>query len=382
MTDELIDYAALCSYDKKSGYYYKTKMIGGELRKFRSKDPAKVFEKMNAALYPETVKPTFRRAAEEWQAKHWPQIKPNTQQCYNPALTRALEELGDRPVEEIIPAECERIIARLAAEGYSSKTVKTQKIVLKMIFDAAITHDPPWLLHNPMAAVTVPRGLPKKKRAAPEDDVMQTIFDRAGDAYFGLFPLLLLCTGCRRGEALALTWGDVDFKGETIEVSKAIVYTDGLPHLTTPKTEAGVRTVPLLPQLKAHLVRPDDAKDEAPIFPAPDGRYLNENAFRRRWRHYCKDAGLVTITEEERVSEKTKRHYIVQRTEPLISPHQLRHGFATLCFEAGVDELDCQGYMGHTDINLTHQIYTDLRARRREKSTKKLANYMKKTYHT
>lgn len=48
------------------------------------------------------------------------------------------------------------------AKGYSAKSVKTQKSVLKMIFDYAITRDGAEIIYNPVASVVIPRGLPKK----------------------------------------------------------------------------------------------------------------------------------------------------------------------------------------------------------------------------
>ena len=155
---------------------------------------------------------TFKAIAEEWHDAKWPTIELNTQSCYGSAYKRALEAFGTTPLTEIIPADINRIILQLKDAGYSSKTVKTQKCVLKMIFDYAIAKDPPPIMYNPVSSVTVPRGLPKSKRPTPSDEIMQTVIDSVNTATFGLYPFFLLFTGCRRGEALAITWGDIDYE--------------------------------------------------------------------------------------------------------------------------------------------------------------------------
>lgn len=65
-----------------------------------------------------------------------------------------------------------------------------------------------------------------------------------------MFPFFLLYTSCRLGEALAVTWGDVDFKKNEISISKEYSYPYGMPVLKTTKAEADIRTVPLLSGLE------------------------------------------------------------------------------------------------------------------------------------
>ncbi len=372
-----IDYGAMFSYDPKKGLYYCARTINGVSRKFRAKDPEELYRKVEAASNPAT--PTFKEIAEAWWAGKMESLQDNTRVSYAPYYNAAVKEFGSRPIDEIIPADVERIILRMKSQDFAAKTVKTQKGVIKMIFDYAITQEHPYITFNPASAVTIPRGLKRKKRSSPNDSVMQIVIDNVDTATFGLFPYLLLHTGCRRGEALALTWGDIDTKDDKISITKEYTYPSGMPVLKEPKTESGVRTIELLPGLKAHLNRPEDAKDETLIFAAPDGRPLQENAFRRRWRHYCKDVGLVVDIPEERKSKAGKK-YIYHNIKPTLTPHQLRHGFATLLYESGVDMKTSQSQLGHADIHTTMQIYTDIREAHRKDQLDKLSSYMTSKY--
>lgn len=375
MAKRKIRYEDLYSYDEKRGMYYTSRVIGGTLKKFRAKDAETLHEKVEAALEAGPHVPTFREVAEEWKDAKWPTIQKNTQACYLASYNRAVKEFGDRLITDIQPAEIQRVILRLRDQGFSAKTVKTQKCVTKMIFSSAIVHDPPYILANPADYVTIPRGLPKTKRSAPEDDVVQKIIDNVDTAYFGLYPYLLLYTGCRRGEALALTWGDIDFDAGLIRIDKECIYPAGMPEIKTTKTEAGVREVPLLPGLRARLEARLTNDLSEPVFPAPDGRYLQERAFRRRWLHYCKDVGLVR-DEAEIVRRADGTARTVHHWKATVTPHQIRHGYSTILYEAGVDAKTAQQLLGHADINTTLQIYTDIRQRHKETQVQKLTDYM------
>lgn len=374
------NYAELYSYDPKTELYYASRTIHGRKRKFRSRDPEQLHQKILDAENAPPPVPTFRNIAEEWQDDKWPQIRPKTQECYTSPLRRAIDEYGDQDIRTITAADINRIILRMKNQGFASQTVKDQKAVLNMIFNYAIAHDPPYLQLNPCAAVKVPRGLPKTKRSAPEESVITTIVNAAEqNVPFSLFPLLLLFTGCRRGEALALTWGDVDFKAKVISVNKAFTFQYGKAVLGDPKTFAGVREVPLLSVLSAHLTRPADAEDGDLIFHAPCGKAYSESTFKRHWRQYCLDVGLFKRTPVPR-QDKDGQPYEWIRLDPTLTPHQLRHAYATLIFESGTDAKTAQSWLGHADLLTTQSIYTDLRAEKAKKEIARFSRYTDKRY--
>ena len=140
------------------------------------------------------------------------------------------------------------------------------------------------------------------------------------------------------------------------------------PKIKDPKTEAGIRQLPLLEPLEAVLHRPRAAKNTDYVFPGENpAKPMPVSTYRRRWLHYCKDMGFVTTTTEQRIS-KAKRKYTVTHYKPTLTAHVLRHGYATLLFEAGVDVYTAQHLLGHSDVETTIGIYTHLRDEKKKNS--------------
>jgi|AGTN01.1.fsa_nt_gi Site-specific recombinase XerC len=350
-------------------------------------DPEALYHKYQAALTPSP--PTFKIAAELWQDEKWQTIRAGTQTCYSPALRRAVEENGDKLVTEITPLDINNHIKKLIAQGLSKHTISVQLAVYGLIFNFVIVSDSPelagWLKINPTTAVKVPRGLPKKTRQAPEDNVIEIIRANTGKP-FGLFPRMLINTGFRKSELCALTWGDIDFKAGTISCSKAIEYSARGEPLKPPKTEAGERSVPILPDLKLVLKRPRGAKDDDPIFPGAKG-YLSKEEYTTRWSTWCIAAKLTTTTERTRKpspaelkADKDAKPRTYQKTVPAVTAHQLRHYYATMLFEAKVDELTAMQLMGHKDRATIHEIYEHLRNKQKNTAVDALAKYQAERY--
>jgi integrase len=60
-----------------------------------------------------------------------------------------------------------------------------------------------------------------------------------------------------------------------------------------------------------------------------------------------------------------------------VTPHQLRHAFATILYDAGVGEVDTMAIMGHSSIKVTREVYTHIRQERMEQTTKQINEYLR-----
>ena len=372
-----INYAELFTL-RSDGRYQKYVILDGKRKAIYDRDPERLYQKCEALENP--TAPTFKAAAEAWHDEHWKKIRAGTKVYYGPAYKRALEQQKGRLITEVSPSDINNHLLALAAKGYASKTVSAQRSVYNLVFNYAIVSEEPWLKGwvtlNPTASVRVPRGLPKTRRQAPEDDVVEIIRQNI-DKPFGIFPIFALCTGFRKAEIIAVTWGDIDFKAGTINCNKAADLSEGTGN-KTPKTDAGIRTVPLLDDLRAVLKRPKAAKNTDNVFQF-EGHQLTGAKYDSNWLSWCRSVGLTKIIVEKR-GKRNGKPYTVNSTRPNLGAHQLRHGYATLLFESGVDVYTAQKLLGHANIETTMGIYTQLREKQKIKSLQKLQDYMSETY--
>lgn len=342
------------------------------------RDPEKLWHKLNS---PKEEKPLlFREIAESWQKDAWEKIREGTVACYEAPFKRALERMGDYVASEIEPHDISTHLQILKAQGLSASTIKKQRVIYKQIFQHAIV-DKDYgkiIRSNPALYVKLPDGLPKaKQREAPEDEIVKKIRANAETAYFGMFAFFLICTGFRKGEALAIRWKDIDFEKGMISCSEAVSYRSGTAKTAPPKTRSGYREVPLLSALSDVLEKPAEAADTDYVFYGEDpAKPMPKSTYDRRWKHYCIDMGFVTDEPETRTSAQGKV-YVVHNYKPSLTAHDLRHGYATMLFEAEVDVYTAKSLLGHADIETTMAIYTHLRNKKKMSSFDKLKEYAK-----
>ncbi len=370
-----INYAAMFTL-RKDGRYQGSYTDETGRHFVYDRDPERLWHKLNDPKEEEPI--LFRDIAEAWQKDAWEKIRDGTKSCYDAPCQRAIDRFGDREAVDIEPHEISTHLQILKAQGLSASTIKKQKVVYKQIFQHAIMDKVfgKEIRHNPVLNVKLPDGLPKpKQREAPEDEIVKRIRQNADTAYFGMFAFFLICTGLRRGEALAVQWKDIDFSKGSIACDKAITHRTSTAKTVPLKTDNSYRAVPLLPALIDKLERPDDAKDSDYVFFGSDpSKPMPQSTYNRRWLHYCKDMGFVTDEPETRTSKQGKT-YVVHNYKPTLTAHDFRHGYATMLFEAEVDVYTAQKLLGHANIETTMAIYTHLRAKKKQESIEKLKAY-------
>lgn len=353
-----INYADMFTL-RKDGLYMTTYTDKNGRHSLYHRDPEALYKKLQAAQAPQEERiPTFGEIAELWESVHREEITNRTWNNYLPHYQEIVQRHGKKKIEEVTTIDVVNHLAAAKSKGYSATVVNSIRSVYRMIFDHAIIND--FAKYNPVTSVKLPKGLKRGKRTAPTDDQIKTIFKNT-DHPFGLFPLLLLCTGLRKSEALALTWDDVDLAKKEITITKSLDYAIGAsPVVKSPKTEAGFRTVPIVDALKDALQEAKANSVSNYLFPAQEsnragkgGGYMTLRGYEGAWLRYCENAGLI------------------KNNKPTITAHNLRHGTATLMFELGVDELTAQRILGHSRVEITREIYTELREGQNRKSVEK-----------
>lgn len=202
-----------------------------------------------------------------------------------------------------------------------------------------------------MQDVKAPKKIIGKRRALT--NLEKAAFNEATNvfnAWEKAFVSICLYTGMRRNEILALTKNDIDFENKVIHVNKTIVCDEN--HKPTlkqgTKTDAGTRDIPIVDKLRNVLKEymSQNCKDSnSLLFPTRSGGLYSSGAFEYRWKSILKKVN----------------QFMPENIQTTVTPHYLRHNFATELFYAGVDLKAVQYIMGHSNLNITLQIYTDLK---------------------
>ena len=154
-----------------------------------------------------------------------------------------------------------------------------------------------------------------------------------------------------------------------------------MPHLSTTKTDAGNRDIPLLQQLKTILtgrtgmVLPGDRK----------GGYISETQLSELVKSY--NNLLSTMANggiQRRWWGRTKKHKALIAAGGILPPfkevnircHDFRHTYCTMLYEAGIDLKTAQRWMGHADEKMILHIYAHLTDRQEQKSVEKLRAFL------
>ncbi|MBQ7055234.1 MAG: site-specific integrase [Oscillospiraceae bacterium] len=285
----------------------------------------------------------FCAVAERWEKEHFPDLGYNTACKYARCLKRLIPHFGDVPIANIEAADVNAFLKDMKKKGYARDTVSIHKSVLSQIFDFAIFMRE--VSSNPCLAVSVPKDLPKTRREPPTPEEIKTILASA-DKHFGVYALTALLTGMRREELLALTDKDIDFANRTILINKTVIWTPNQPQISVPKTKSSTREVHLPELLVPHL-----QSKSGYIFGNGD-KPLSQTQFRHAYARYQKETGLT------------------------VTSHQLRHGYASMLYDAEVDIKTAQAQLGHSKASTTQDIYTHIWNARQKKQMNRLENYL------
>jgi integrase len=293
----------------------------------------------------------FSEVADEWWSEKLEKITEGTKRGYSSAYKRAREAFGETPIKDIRPRDIEAHLRSLSRQQYTSKSIKNDKLVINLIFDTAVVEGD--IQYNPCASITVPKGkasTPRTSASLKDEEIIKNTSD------IWLMPFLALMTGMRKGECLALQWGDIDFDKNLITVSKSAEHIGSRAHIKDTKTEKGHRSIILLPKLREVLLKHPRTRSTDFILSEDGGcTPLSAKQYNRRLREYRERTGIECTA------------------------HQLRHSFATLCFEAGLPDKVVQYMIGHANISTTKDIYTDVRGNMLEKASNTLVEYIEKS---
>ena len=195
----------------------------------------------------------------------------------------------------------------------------------------------------------------------------------------------LFGTGCRIGEIIGLRWEDVDFEKRLININHNITYYPRIENsyknefrVSLPKTDAGVRTVPMIDEVYEALLAEKEYQDNGGMFCTSEIEGMSGFIFCNRYGNIHNPAAInraikrhvADCNAKELVSAKREKR------EPIILPrfscHIARHTFCSRLCENDVNVKVIQSIMGHKDIKTTLDIYAEVSDARKQESLLKL----------
>jgi len=266
--------------------------------------------------------------------------------------------------------------------GGKKGTVDKIKLTIKQLFDDA-AYDRV-IEYNPAARLKSPKVVEAKRR--PLTDVeRKAVLLTAKEHECGPYVLVMLYCGVRRGECAALTRGDVNLEERYINVDKAYSYsTDSKGILTGTKaenmrknridTEEGElysREIPITDALLPVLTKVCEGKNpDDLLFPKDDGKNAAKGTLAWWWKSFVRQCHI-------NAGAKLYRNAIVYKESPFakeVTPHYLRHTFATDMRAAGIEEKDRDYFMGHNSGDIG-SVYAAMSDAVRERALEKLNTF-------
>lgn len=290
---------------------------------------------------------------------------------YEVPYNRLKKALGLRPVSSIRELDLQRFLSTLSGKSYS--TVRAQLQALRRVFKKArknglITDDPAEDLILPAYTKGTHRALSRK-----EIDLILKYWNTPGN-YAGLWVLLMLFCGLRRGEMMALDWSAVDMDAHTLTVRQvAVIASNQMIIEQRAKTEAGVRILPIPDYLYSALAAVPIKQGFVCL--SPSGKPLTESVVSAGLKRF--NSFINRMERGEPPVQRGRRNDKDPEPPPTFTVryHDLRHTYCTFLYESGVDVKTAAYLLGHADISVTMKIYTHLSEQKKAASTAALTAY-------
>lgn len=312
-------------------------------------------------------------------------LKPSTRENYKYMYKKYISDgLGEKRLASIKYSDVARLYNSLIDDrGFKPNSMEVINTILHPIFETAVRDD--LIRKNPTAGVMAEikslRDWSKPSRKALTEEQQKAFIEFVSNSktYVHWKPLfiVLLGTGCRVGEIIGLRWQDIDFSAGEIDINHNLIYRPHNGkcefHITTPKTKAGTRTIPMLEEVKDALL----TEYQYQVFEGFNTEVIDgysgfvfKNRFDTVYSPHCINRGIERICRDYNAEETARA--AAESREPILLPHfsvhNLRHTFCTRLCENESNMVNLkfiQEIMGHSSIDTTIDIYTDLTKKRK-----------------
>lgn len=288
---------------------------------------------------------SFISWADTWYSDYESEVEASTYANYKYTLRILKDNFADKTISDIKALDINRFLDSLKIKNYSKSLISKCRAMLIQIFDYAEANQ--LILFNPARKAKKMRdkgdvklqNAAKTQKDAFTDEEQAIIKNNVKNDMMGHSMRLLLGSGMRVQEMLALMPDDIAEDGSTIKISKSIKVVDGIPTLGPPKSERGNRIVPV----------PNEFRNDAVFLRTHSGKpYI--------WTSK-RENGLYDVGTFRRRYYREIKH--IQGVRPL-SPHCCRHTYISNLEKKGIPMEQIARLVGHSNISMTdHYLHID-----------------------
>lgn len=292
-------------------------------------------------MYTKTDKYTLNQWYDVWINTFKKHCRPTTLEGYRSLYKTISEQLGDIYLKDLNTIIIQRVFNDMPNDSYRECSKKILSNILNKAVDSNL------ILSNPARKVSTRiDGIPKDEQRVLTKQEEQLVLKYSKDCHLNNFIIVALGTGMRQGEIRALQKEDVDFENNCIYVRHTLCYINKKGfELHEPKTYSGKRIIPMTSKvrkaLRNQIKKRELMKDKYPsyIFTTTRGQPLHRANIK-----ICLDSIVNRIRAEDCDFQP-------------ITPHTLRHTFATRAIEKNINPKVLQKLLGHSDIKITLNTY-------------------------
>lgn len=284
----------------------------------------------------------FQKWADLWYADYKGHVQDSTYSDYKYTLNLLKKKFQDTPINQIKQLSVNRYLADMFSQGYSYSQLSKCKAMLIQIFDAAEQNE--LITKNPARYAKIQRlnwEEEKESKDAFTEEEFQRIMQYLSQDLIGNCIRVLLTSGLRVQELLALTPEDIAEDGSWIRVNKAVKRVDGKAVLGVPKSKRSNRVVPISEEYREYACYIRNHGGRVYILTSihSESMLYTVGSFRRMYYRKMEEvAGVRKLT-----------------------PHCCRHTYVTRLQAKGVAMDLIARLVGHADIETTdHYTHTSL----------------------
>lgn len=282
---------------------------------------------------PQTKGEEFGSWADLWYEDHRSQVQPSTYSNYQYTLKLVKEGFSGKEITDIKPVDINKFLKEVAETGCSNSKVSKCRAMLIQIFDFAEANEA--VNRNPakLAKVIRDNDSYSSKKDAFNDEEVQRLFEELPDNKLGHSIRVLLGTGIRVQELLALKKSDIAEDGSLLTIQRAVKMVDGKAEIGKTKSKASMRTIPIPTSYQPSALYLREHGGEALIWCSGHKNLVYSIGTFRGWYYQVlKEVGSVR----------------------LLPPHCCRHTYVSRLEAKGVSMEKIARLVGHTKISTTN----------------------------